>query len=215
MTEEIDLLLRVKEWFDNLIDNGIKCVAFDFDKTLINIHTGHQISAGSHDILRTLSWDSTRKLELIPLEFPVSIEYFSIPIRDLVNLLIKLYTNGIKIAITSFGHAFLIKAYLNTLPYDLSLMFNSNNIITPSKFVISRGSFVLKESCIDPECVPILDFSETLGDKNPMLHLLEEQYHFSPDQIVLFDDSIRNITNARREGFRAVHTPDGFKLQTL
>ena len=93
-------------------------------------------------------------------------------------------------------------------------MFDSTNVITPSRFVFSKGSVVLKESCEDPECVPIPDFTN-IGDKNIMLHLLRKQYHLSPEKIVLFDDSDTNISSAKDYGYKAVHTPDGFNFQHL
>ncbi len=53
------------------------------------------------------------------------------------------------------------------------------------------------------------DHTETLGDKNPQIHLLSKRYNISLSQILLLDDRSKNVDNVTQIGSSGFCCPNG------
>ena len=145
---------------------------WDFDLTIIKLH-----SFANHtkeDEIKSLSWKKLMCHFYGPIFF-----------RDLIYFL---RGNKKKVAIISFGHYNVIKAYLDRL-FDDTNIFNKNNIITPDQNCNRRAN----------------------TDKNQYLINIARELNIKYNRIVFFDDTIGNINGARELGIKSIEIDkDGF-----
>jgi hypothetical protein len=138
---------------------------WDFDLTIIKIH-----SFANHtkeDEIQSLSWKKLMCHFYDPIFF-----------RDLVYFL---RGNKKKVAIISFGHYNVIKAYLDRL-FDDTNIFNKHNIITPDQNCNRRSN----------------------TDKNQYIINIARELNIKYNRIMFFDDTVGNINSAKELGVEAI-----------
>ena len=140
----------------------------------------------------------SRTIETTDLDRLIDVTYF----RNFVNFLIS---KRVEVAIATYGKKMLALELMNRV-FPNNNPFNRDNIITPID--ISMKYSVNWKECYNPP----KDYN-----KNAMLQLLRG--NFEPFEILLIDDTLDNIVNAKKLGYDGVNVNScqGFKetLRTL
>jgi len=151
--------------YDDIIDK-YDLYIWDFDLTILKIHS--YANRIKEEDVKSLSW---KKLMC----------HFADPVffRDLIYYLIG---HKKKVAIISFGHYDVIKAYLDRL-FDNDTIFDNHNILTPYK--CNRHQ-------------------QINSDKNQYIIDLVRENNIEYPRVLFFDDTYTNIINANELGVKAI-----------
>jgi hypothetical protein len=103
-----------------------------------------------------------------------------------------LLANGKKVAIASYGHKATILSLMNRV-FPNNNPFTESNVITPVD-VANAYNVPWREGHEPP-----FNFN-----KNYMLQLLADKSQLSPSQVLLIDDSFKNVMLAKSAGYRTV-----------
>jgi hypothetical protein len=172
----------------------IKVVAFDFDNTILRIHSyGERIKP---EEVEKRMW----KTDFADYDFMLW----------LITALIKI---GKKIAIVSFGCYEVIKEYMNRLMSEVVISFNGlhdevkkedfneNTILTPRLFQYTVKGEYVHINLPDKTGQPLRDGTQ-MNDKNALLNLLRGKLNIEDKESVLFfDDSSVNYKRALLDGY--------------
>lgn len=116
--------------------------------------------------------------------------------RDLIEILIRhLRRTGRFVAIASYGYKDVILAAMDDI-FGESSPFSESNVITPID-IANMYDIDWPEFSEPPVGSPY--------NKNTMLKLLADDHDLEPDEVLLIDDSLQNVRNARNAGYLAIH----------
>lgn len=188
-----------EEVFTTVLDRfqkqDIACVAFDWDFTVLKVHTRRFLklhpSKPLKDIER-LRWKEIPE-DLSPwfADGKYGLESFANPVlfKNVVEACVKL---GIRVYILSFGYRAAIKYGIHLLFGRDQLLFNDDNVITPSDF-------------------GYVDFY-AMNSKLPMLELVQKRLSGSKNsikncQMLLYDDTMEIVSGVVANGYKGLVVP--------
>ena len=166
------------------LDNGIKYVCFDWDFTVLAIHTSRILLpfVSGRPSIDYLKWTEASGMDLTAYvkSLPSVDQYANGELFKQVVL--QCIENGIAVHIMSFGYRALICGYVEALFGKDQKIFSDANVHTPSNFGIN-------------------DFCSALGNKNQMLEKLGLA-DTDKSAVIFYDDDVRNINAAMEDGFK-------------
>ena len=166
---------EAKEIVEVYIKNGIKHVVWDFDLTVLGLHSADIVLKISSDLM-TARWNDA-KCDSIG---PCNLNYYA-NANLFKDVVLECKRNNIKVYIASFGYRLFIKGQIEILFGKDQDIFNDDNVWTPSDFGFN-------------------DFDD-MGDKLKMLNKIKLD-NGDKNQVLFYDDSYKNITSAVADGFK-------------
>lgn len=177
-----------KENSDKIIQHylkkGIKYVAFDWDCTILGIHSCelfNQEKGPSDPKVLFTTWSSSIDLMKPYYHNPPKLEHYANS-ELFKHVILDCLSNNIAVYIVSFGYRILIKTYVEMLFGPDQTVFGDHNVFTPSMF--NQG-----------------DFGD-MGNKQRMILKIGSP---KPSQLLFYDDSRNNISHALIEDYCLGH----------
>lgn len=123
-----------------ILSKKIKRVVFDFDSTILGLHTADILSRDMIDKLNSIS--KVRWFDKVEPEYPEVLEKLNELIDpshfangELFKLVVfKCLENNIQVSIASFGFRYVIRKYIELLFGEDQKVFSDANVLTPSDF---------------------------------------------------------------------------------
>lgn len=165
---------------------NVRLVVFDFDLTILRIH----------------SWGERVR--------PEDVEHRHLD-RDVADLaffrafVLALRDAGVRVAVASFGQYEVIQRYMDAVFGDGQSVFKRANVSTPSTVGFRDGTSVPGGKV--PQLCALV--SEQLFDGTAQNELDEEVWRAATSAVAFFDDDVKNVDGAKRAGYARAALVDG------
>jgi len=182
--------VSIKEVYQHIRTRGIKVVAFDFDQCSYTKHTGGSLNFPPHELVNTVQ-QVTRDLS----------PDFVLTVRQLIQ-------NEVDVAIVTFSDD------IDNQVTELNVTIGGQALIRPVLNACFETDMAAKIPiyALNPQWRLMLEKRSYPPGKG--WHLAQAQHHFgaTKHQVLLVDDSQRNVQLARANGYPAVKVNpiDGF-----